>query len=64
MKIIYFDICAIPLFLIILFIFPKINPGRQTAIRASEIVHSRTFAVEAHIEAILDRAIREDHVEM
>ena len=45
-------------------IFPKIDPGRQTAIRASEIVHSRTFAVEAHIEAILDRAIRKDHVEM
>ena len=44
--------------------FTKIDNRQQTAFRASEIVSSTTFAIEAHIDEILDRAIREHHVEM
>ena len=44
--------------------FQKIdNRGGNTSL-ASEIVHSQTFAIEAHIEEILERAIRENHIEM
>ena len=44
--------------------FHRIDNSKQTAFRASEIVHSKTFAIEARIREILDRAIREDRVEM
>lgn len=44
--------------------FQKIDRRQQIAFRASEIVHSQTFAIEAHISEILDRAIRENHIEM
>lgn len=44
--------------------FQKIDSRKQVAFRASEIVHSQTFAIEAHIVEILDRAIRENHIEM
>lgn len=44
--------------------FHKIDNSKRTAFRASEIVHSQTFAIEARIRDILDRAIREDRVEM
>ena len=45
-------------------IFTKIGNRQQTAFRASEIVSSKTFTIESHIVEILDRAIREHHVEM
>ena len=44
--------------------FYSIDGRNQTIYRASEIVHSRDFAIEAHIEEILERAIREKHVVM
>ncbi len=44
--------------------FQKIDQRQQTAFRASEIVHSRTFAIEARMEEILQRAIRENRIEM
>ena len=44
--------------------FQRLDSSRQTAFRASEIVRSRAFAVEARIDEILGRAIRENHVEM
>ena len=44
--------------------FPKMGPGRQGLFLADEIVHSRAFDIEAHIEEILDRAIRENHIVM
>ena len=44
--------------------FQKIDSRNQTAFLAREIVHSHTFAIESHIEEILDRAIRDDHIEM
>ena len=44
--------------------FQKIDRRNQSSFRAGEIVHSRTFEIEAHIETILERAIREDHVEI
>lgn len=37
---------------------------RQPVLRADEILRSRTFAIEARIEEILDRAIKHDHIEM
>ena len=45
-------------------IFHRHNPRGKTVCRASEIVHSHTFAIEARIDDILDRAIREKHIEM
>lgn len=44
--------------------FQTIDHRQQTAFRASEIVSSKTFAIETHIDEILDRAIRERHIEM
>lgn len=44
--------------------FHKIGQRNQAAFLAGEIVRSKTFAIEAHINEILDRAIRENHVEM
>ena len=43
--------------------FPKLARN-QTNVLASELVHTETFAVEAHIEEILDRAIRHGGVEL
>ena len=44
--------------------FHKMGRRNQTAFLADGIVQSQTFAVEAHINEILDRAIRENHIEM
>ena len=44
--------------------FHKTGHQEQTVFHAGEIVHSQTFAIEAHIEEILDRAIRNSHVVM
>ena len=44
--------------------FQKMDGRELSVYRAEEIVRSRTFAVEARIEEILDRAIREDRVEL
>lgn len=45
-------------------IFQKLSGRNQTACRADEIVRSQTFAIEAHIEEIIVRAIRDKHIEM
>ena len=44
--------------------FHKIDSSKRTTLRASEIVHSQDFILEARITEILDRAIRENHIEM
>ena len=44
--------------------FSKIDSREQPVVPAGEIVNSQTFAVEVHIEDILDRAIGENLVEM
>ena len=44
--------------------FHKICSQDQSVVCAEEIVHSKTFTIEAHIEEILDRAIKENHIEM
>ena len=44
--------------------FHKIDGSKRTTLRASEIVHSQTFALEARITEILDRALRENRIEM
>lgn len=44
--------------------FHKIGDRKKTSFSAEEIVSSKNFAVEAHIEEILDRAIKQDHIEM
>ena len=44
--------------------FREIENRDHSTIHASEVVHSRNFAVETHIEHILDRAIREDHIKI
>ena len=44
--------------------FQRHGSRRQAAFRASEIIHSRDFIIEAHIEDILDRAIKEDRIEV
>lgn len=44
--------------------FQKLDSRQQIVFRASEIVSSRTFTIETHIDEILDRAIREHHIEM
>ena len=44
--------------------FQKIDTRKQTVYRAAEIVHSQTFAIEAHIEEIFDRAIKNNNLEM
>ncbi len=36
----------------------------RTTLLASEIVHSRTFAIESHITEIIERALKEGHIEM
>lgn len=42
--------------------FQKHGSRRQTTFHASEIIHSKDFIIEAHIEDILDRAIKEKHI--
>lgn len=44
--------------------FHKIDKSKKTTYRADEIVCSRTFAVESRIVGILDRAIRQNHIQM
>lgn len=44
--------------------FHKIDQSKRTTFHASEIIHSQTFAIQARIPEILDRAIREDRIEM
>jgi len=44
--------------------FHKSSNRNGKAFRAAEIVNSRDFTIEAHIDEILDRAIRENRVEM
>lgn len=43
--------------------FNKIDDRDQTVL-ASDIVSARSFAIEARIDEILDRAIKNDHIEM
>ena len=45
-------------------IFLKFNDESKSVLFAEDIVSSKTFAIEAHIEEILDRAIRNDYLEM
>ena len=45
-------------------IFHKLDNFSQNTCRAGEIVGSRSFAIEAHIADILNRAIKENHIEM
>ena len=45
-------------------IFLQIDERKQTVFRASEIVHSCTFAMEAHIEEIFDRALKNHNIKM
>ena len=44
--------------------FFRIDKRNRTAFLASDIVHSQTFAIEAHINEILGRAITGNHIEM
>ena len=44
--------------------FPKIDNGERSVVPAGEIVNSKNFNVEVHIEDILDRAIRDNLIEM
>lgn len=44
--------------------FQKHGSRRQKVFRAGDIIQSRAFIVEAHIEDILDRAIKENHIEV
>ena len=44
--------------------FHKMGQRNQTAFLAGGIVQSQTFAIEAHINEIIDRAIQENHIEM
>ena len=42
--------------------FLKIDNRERAVVRACEIVNSRTFILEVHIDEILDRAIREGRI--
>ena len=42
--------------------FQKHGSRRQTVFSADEIIHSKNFIIEAHIEDILDRAVKENHI--
>ena len=44
--------------------FYQLDTSGQDVFRAEEIIHSHDFAVEAHMEEILNRAIRENRIEM
>ena len=44
--------------------FLKIDNRERAVVRACEIVNSKTFTLEVHIDEILDRAIREGRIEM
>jgi hypothetical protein len=45
-------------------IFYKLDTREKTLYRAGEIVHSRIFAIQAHMAEILTRAVRDHHIEM
>ena len=42
--------------------FQKHGSHRQTVFHARDILNSQTFTIEAHIEEILNRAIKENHI--
>ena len=42
--------------------FQKHGSGRQTVFHARDILNSQAFTIEAHIEEILNRAIKENHI--
>ncbi len=44
--------------------FHDLGGSNRATFRASEVAESQSFVIETHIEEILDRAIREHHVEM
>lgn len=44
--------------------FHKIGDSKKTSFLAEEIVSSRNFAIESHIEEVLERAIKQNHIEM
>ena len=44
--------------------FPRIDKRKRIFCRADELVHSRTFAVETHMEEILKRTITDRRLEM
>ena len=44
--------------------FPRIDKRKQLFCRAEDLVHSRTFAVETHMEEILKRTITDKRLEM
>ncbi len=44
--------------------FQTADSSGRTAFRASEIVQTKAFVIEAHIEEILDRAIKENRIVM
>lgn len=45
-------------------IFQKFDNGRGNVCRASEIINLPNYSVEVHIEEVLDRAVRENHIEI
>lgn len=44
--------------------FNKVDNRKQNFYHANEIVKSRSFIVESHIEEILDRAIKDNHIKI
>ena len=44
--------------------FYLINSHKQTIYHASDIIYSQNFAIEAHIEEIIDKAIKDGNVKM
>ena len=44
--------------------FYLINSHKQTIYHASDIIYSQNFAIEAHIEDIIDKAIKDGNVKM
>ena len=44
--------------------FLKIDDRKKTTFRAGEIVQSQAFAIEAHIEEVFSRAIRNNNIQM
>lgn len=45
-------------------IFHTIDPQNRKVVRADELVQSRTFTLETHIEEIITRALRDPYIEM
>lgn len=44
--------------------FQMHDKRNQNVFYADEIIHSQSFVIETHIDEILDRAVRQDHIEM